>query len=519
MEKRQNKSLETMKKTNIFFYEDKINEEGHARVEAYKKFLHEIEPCGNTVYSNEILEIFLFLNELSYKTQLYFAGASNYNYDEVLKFIKGIIYDQSEKLLDQLDWYSHIVNPIKYRNIKNNIRNAQNPNETSRIIKNVIGNYLEKQFKEASDYIKSFEEDFSVSPFLETVNNRIRTFYFQSPFGCEWDNIPKEESGENLIKDFLENNTPDSIYSYLDKHVYKQEEAKKALSLMLYNHILSIANPQTDVEKRNFLMVGPSGCGKTEIIRALDKISPVPVLVLDGASITGPGWRGPSMGDLIFEEQSKLKGSKKGLLNNAIIVVDEADKICKKSDRDYENFDYIKQRSLLKPIEDGVIYSDNNSELLKLENAIFIFAGAFEGLFEKDPNDFSISVEKKVEAKESSDQLLADALIDFGMCVELAGRISNLIQLDKLSTEDFVYILKNYDNSAVNKAKNLYQLSNIDLKITNEAIKKAAEEANKRGLGARGADAIINKAIDSKAFDAISNNDKEIRIDKASLKD
>ena len=140
-------------------------------------------------------------------------------------------------------------------------------------------------------------------------------------------------------------------------------------------------------------------------------------------------------------------------------------------------------------------------------------------MFEKDPNDFSVSVEKKVEAKESSDQLLADALIDFGMCVELAGRISNLIQLDKLSTEDFVYILKNYDNSAVNKAKNLYQLSNIDLKITNEAIKKAAEEANKRGLGARGADAIINKAIDSKAFDAINNNDKEIRIDKDSLND
>ncbi len=189
----------------------------------------------------------------------------------------------------------------------------------------------------------------------------------------------------------------------------------------------------------------------------------------------------------------------------------------KKPARDSENFTFSKQASLLKAIEDGCLSIDDKEGSININNATFILAGAFEGLIkeeDKTKDKYSVGFNKTKIEKKSHDQQLSDALIKYGMKAELAGRVANLIELKEINKKDHVYIQKNYKTSALNHAINLFNLSGIKLEVSDKALEEAAEQAIERGLGVRGANAIINKAVDEVEFDALKNKKKVVRINK-----
>lgn len=324
-----------------------------------------------------------------------------------------------------------------------------------------------------------------------------------------------------MAKAFLKKYGVDDIYKGLDGYVYKQDDAKKSVSLMLFNHMTRLANPEAKLIKKNYLMVGPTGCGKTEITRALKKISPVPVLQIDCGNITGTGWSGANFGDAVKSELENMTEDEKKFIKHGIFVLDEADKMLFGRDDDRDGWWKCKQSSLLKVIEDGKILDKDGNIVIDSTDIVFILAGAFSGMFD-DEEGFSVGMDsaKQSEANEKKTFSMldvSDRIIEFGMMPELAGRVSNLILLNSLNIEDFCYILKNYKKSSVKNQQELYKLSNLKVNFDDEAISEAATQAKERGLGVRGADSILNSAVERAAYKALSKGNKSVRITKKML--
>ena len=533
------KVFDKMKKSNLFFYEDIEKKDKTKRLLQYKKFLQDIDICSSSNFKFEIIEFLMWINEFTFNAEIFFGGISDLNYSKVLHCQKQIIFDAESDVLETIKRLSHICDYKKYGLLHDNILSLPNPQKAFEEMTEEIASFYKSQFEEASDFINKYQFDTKIDRnFLNIVQARMRDFFETDPLGnirssaknsklelasknnnirSEFKTIKHISTTKSLARMFLTVTDIDDIYNKINERVYKQEDAKKRISVMFYNHMMRLANPDVDIEKRNYLMFGPTGCGKTEIVRVLQEISPVPVIVIDGAVITGAGWRGASLSDLLFWEKQMLNEDKSDLIEGAIVFIDEADKFCKIPTIDSDNFSFSKQASVLKAIEDGCVIHEESKEKLNLNNVTYILAGAFDGLFDKDENDFSVNIKEATKDIPNKDIEINNALGNFGMFDELTGRVSNLIELHELSVNDIVYILKNYKTSAICRAKNLYGLSGIELVISDKAIEEAAKLAYDLGLGVRGANSIINKAIDAKSFDALKNNKKEIRITQNSL--
>ena len=330
--------------------------------------------------------------------------------------------------------------------------------------------------------------------------------------------IFSESQDEDLQKQKPEFPTPFEIKRALDEYIVGQEDAKKKIAVAVYNHYKRIYynNNIDDVEltKSNILLIGPTGTGKTLMAQTLAKILSVPFAIADATSLTEAGYVGEDVENIVL----KLFQASKGNIEKAqkgIIYIDEIDKISRKSDSPSITRDVSGegvQQALLKIIE-GTIANippqggrkHPQQEFIPIDTTdiLFIFGGAFNGLDKivsqrigKAIVGFKPEQTKQPQRKLKSDEniyqhLLPQDMIKYGLIPELVGRIPVISIFSDLGIDDLIEILTKPKNAIIRQFQKLFELENVELGFTKEALSAIAHKTIERKLGARGLRSII----------------------------
>ena len=351
-----------------------------------------------------------------------------------------------------------------------------------------------------------------------------------------------EENGEwspfsdiNLLK-------PEEIKEFLDQYVIGQEDAKKVLSVAVYNHYKRImAQRDLDVElhKSNILMLGPTGCGKTLLAQSLAKILNVPFAIADATALTEAGYVGEDVENILL----KIIQAADGDIERAeygIIYIDEIDKITRKSENPSITRDVSGegvQQALLKIVEGTVANvppqggrKHPHQELLQIDttNILFICGGAFEGIdkiIEKRIDRKSIGFNVEIGDKHENDvdrllsQVLPQDLVKFGLIPELVGRVPVTVALEMLDEEALIRILTEPKNAIVKQYQKMLELDGVELTFDEDALKEVARTSLKRKTGARGLRAIMENIMMDIMYKAPSDDSlKACRITADAVK-
>ena len=330
--------------------------------------------------------------------------------------------------------------------------------------------------------------------------------------------------------------TPAQIKSVLDEYVIGQEDAKKTLSVAVYNHYKRINNNEyimeknnnsntIEIQKSNILLLGPTGCGKTLLAQTLAKVLNVPFAIADATTLTEAGYVGEDVENILLKliqaADYDISKAEKG-----IIYIDEIDKITRKSENPSITRDVSGegvQQALLKIIE-GTVASvppqggrkHPHQEFLQIntENILFICGGAFEGL-EKLINDRigkkSIGFGAKIESSKEVDktkvfsELLPQDLLKFGLIPEFVGRLPIVATLQDLDRNALIKIVTEPRNALVKQYKKLFELDDVELEFQAEALEAIVDKAIERKTGARGLRAILEDIMRDIMFEIPSN--------------